>query len=87
MHGLPKLLVVYWLELSIVVRVTVRARDREKIFDCFFFLFHCLKLTNTFVLPSWSGVWSDSYLGGARVNQWTWYRKHVTIVTSVLGVL
>ena len=36
MHGLPKLLVVYWLELSIVVRV--RARDREWISDCFFSL-------------------------------------------------
>ena len=35
-HGLPKLLVVYWLELSIVVRVRVRARDREWISDCFF---------------------------------------------------
>ena len=48
MHGLPKLLVVYWLELSIVVRV--RARDREWISDCFF---PCVKLTNTFVLPTW----------------------------------
>ena len=38
MHGLPKLLVVQWFGLSIVVRVRVRARDREWIFHCFFFL-------------------------------------------------
>ena len=35
-HGLPKLLVVYWLELSIVARIRFRARDRERISDCFF---------------------------------------------------
>ena len=78
-HGLPKLLVVYWLELSIVVRVRVRARNREWISDCFFF----------FVL-NWQtplSCWFDSYLGGARANQWAWYRKHMTIVTFVLGVL
>ena len=51
MHGLPKLLVIYWLELSTVVRVRVRARNREWISDCFFF--PCLKLTNTFVSPTW----------------------------------
>ena len=50
MPGLPMLLVVYWLELSIVVRVRVRARDRGWISDCFFF--PCLRLTNTFVLST-----------------------------------
>jgi len=39
-------------------------------------------VTNTFVLPSWPGAWSDPYLAGARVNQWVWHRKHVTTVTS-----
>ena len=29
MHGLLKLLVVYWLGLSIAVRVRVRTRDRN----------------------------------------------------------
>ena len=28
-----------------------------------------LKVTNTFVLPSWPETWSDSYLAGARANQ------------------
>ena len=80
MHGLPKFLVVYYsLELSIVVRVSVRGRDREWISDCFFS--PCLKLTNTFVLPTWQ---VRLLLRGARANQ---YRKHVTIVTFVLGVL
>ena len=42
--------------MVIVVRVRVRARgrDREWIFNCFF-----PKVTNTFVLPSWAGAWSD----------------------------
>ena len=42
----------------------------------------CLKVTNTFVLPSWPGAWSDPYLAGARMNQWAWHRKHMTTVTS-----
>ena len=59
MHSLPKLLVV--LGLSIAVRVRFRARDREWIFLIFF---PCLKVTNTFVLPSRAGA----YLAGVRVN-------------------
>ena len=39
-----------------------------------------LKVTNTFVLPSWP----ESYLAGA--NQWVWHRKHVTTVTESVGV-
>ena len=64
MHSLPKFLVVYYsLELSIVVRVSVRGREREWISDCFFF--PCLKLTNTFVLPTWQ---VRLLLRGARAN-------------------
>ena len=37
MHGLPKLLVVDWLGLSVAVRVRVRAWNREWIFHRFFF--------------------------------------------------
>ena len=36
MHDHPKFL-VEWLGLSDIVRVRVRARDREWIFQCFFF--------------------------------------------------
>ena len=71
--GLPKLFLVYWLGLSIAVRVRVRVRGRgrEWIFHCFFP--PCLKVTNTFVLPSWPGAWSDSYLASVCVNQWAWH--------------
>ena len=41
----------------------------------------CLEVTNTFVLPSWPGA---CYLAGARVNQWVWHRKRMTIITSIL---
>ena len=34
-HGLLKLLVVYWLGLSIAVRVRVKTRNRAWIFHCF----------------------------------------------------
>ena len=37
MHGHPKLLVVKWLVLSVTVRVSIKARDREWIV-----LFFCL---------------------------------------------
>ena len=49
----------------------------------YFIFFPCLKVTKTFVLPSWPGA----YLAGACANQWAWHRKHVTTVTSILEVL
>ena len=52
-----------WLGLSVTVRVRVGTRDREWIFYCFFS--SCPKVTNTFVLPSLPGAWSNSYLAGA----------------------
>ena len=42
------------VRVRVRVRVRARARDREWIFNCFF-----PKVTNTFVLPSWAGAWSD----------------------------
>jgi len=39
-------------------------------------------VTNTFVLPTWAGAWSDPYLVGVHANQWAWHMKHVTAVTS-----
>ena len=56
-------------------------------FSVLLFFFPCLKVTNTFVLPTWPGAWSDPYLVGVHANQWVWHRKHVTTVTSVLEVL
>ena len=48
-HGCSKFLVVKWLGLSVTVRVRVRAGDRKWIL----FFLSILKVTKTFVLPSW----------------------------------
>ena len=47
------------------------------------FLFLAFKVTNILVLPAWPGA----YVAGECANQWAWYRKHMTTVTSVLKVL
>ena len=41
-----------------------------------------LKVTNTFVLPSWPGPCAR-----ASAGQWAWHRKYVTTVTSALQAL
>ena len=58
-HGLPKLL-VYGLVLQLGLGLGTG--------NGYFIAFcsSCPKVTNTFVLPSWPGAWSNSYLAGAR---------------------
>ena len=67
--------------IAVSVRVIGLGTGNDRIVHCF--IFPCLKVTNTCVLPSWPGA----YLAGAHVNQWAYHRKHVTTVTSVLKVL
>ena len=62
-----------FLQCSIAVRV--RARDRNGYIIAFIF---SLPLS---CLMAWG------LLRGALANQWAWYKKHVTTVTSVLEVL
>ena len=66
-HGHPKVLVVYWLGLSIAGSFRVRLGIGNGYYISFSSPY--LKVTNTFVFSSWPGAWYDSYLAAARVNQ------------------
>ena len=45
------------LVVRTLCRVRVRAWDKDWVFHAFLFFFPYLKVTNTFVLPSWAEAW------------------------------